>query len=223
MTESSPSVCVLVSGGLDSAVLTAELLSHNARVFPVYVRSGLHWEEAELHWLSQFLERMRHERLRPLTVLSLPMQDVYARHWSVTGDGVPGSEAPWDSVYLPGRNILLLSKVAVFCAVWDISTIALGILEGNPFPDATPSFLQQMERTLSHGLAHRLALLAPYRELRKSEILRRGQHLPLELTFSCIAPVGVRHCGRCSKCAERQQAFAEAGLADPTFYARSRR
>jgi 7-cyano-7-deazaguanine synthase len=42
--------------------------------------------------------------------------------------------------------------------------------------------------------------------------------LPLELTFSCIRPAGERHCGSCNKCAERRQAFASAGLKDPTDY-----
>ncbi|MCS6815970.1 MAG: 7-cyano-7-deazaguanine synthase [Blastocatellia bacterium] len=221
MNESSSAICVLTSGGLDSAVLTAEVLPQYARVFPVYIRSGLRWEDVELYWLRQFLDRLRDERLHPLTVMQLPVDDVYGGHWSVTGDGVPEYEAAWDSVYLPGRNIILVAKAAIFCALRGVSTIALGLLEGNPFPDATPAFLSLMERTLSQGLAHQLTILAPYRGLSKSEIIQRGRHLPLELTFSCLAPVGQQHCGRCSKCAERQQAFAQAGLADPTAYAHS--
>jgi 7-cyano-7-deazaguanine synthase len=218
MSESA-AVCVLTSGGLDSAVLVAELLPRYARVFPVYVRSGLQWEEVELHWLRQFLNRLRDARLEPLTIMTLPMEDIYGRHWSVTGDGVPEREAAWDSVYLPGRNLILLAKAAVFCALRGISTIAIGLLEGNPFPDATPSFLALMAQTVSQGLAHPIAILAPYRGLSKYEIIRRGRHLPLDLTFSCISPIGHHHCGRCSKCAERQQAFAQAGLLDPTAYA----
>lgn len=221
MDESSSAICVLTSGGLDSAVLTAEVLPQYARVFPVYIRSGLRWEEVELYWLRRFLDRLGEGRLQPLTVMQLPTDDVYEAHWSVTGEGVPEREAAWDSVYLPGRNIILLAKAAIFCALRGVSTIALGLLEGNPFPDATPAFLSLMEQALSQGLAHRITILAPYRGLSKPEIIRRGHHLPLELTFSCIAPVGRRHCGRCSKCAERQEAFAQAGIADPTIYAYS--
>jgi 7-cyano-7-deazaguanine synthase len=219
MHDSSSALCVLTSGGLDSAVLTVEMLPQYARVFPVYIRSGLWWEGVELYWLRQFLQRLSDGRLQPLTVMQLPTDDVYGAHWSVTGDGVPEHDAAWDAVYLPGRNILLLAKAAIFCALRGIPTIALGLLDGNPFPDATPAFLSLMERTLSQGLAHPLTILAPYRGFSKPEIVRRGRHLPLELTFSCIAPVGRQHCGRCSKCAERQQAFAQAGLRDPTAYA----
>jgi 7-cyano-7-deazaguanine synthase len=195
------------------------MLPQYARVFPLYVRSGLRWEEVELYWLQRFLQQLRDGRLQPLTVMRFPLDDIYGAHWSVTGEGTPGREAAWDSVYLPGRNIVLLAKAAVFCALREISTLALGLLDGNPFPDATPAFLSLMEQTVSAGLAQRLTILAPYRGLSKRDVIRRGRHLPLELTFSCIAPVGRWHCGRCSKCAERQQAFAQAGLPDPTLYA----
>jgi 7-cyano-7-deazaguanine synthase len=57
--------------------------------------------------------------------------------------------------------------------------------------------------------------------LTKTDIIRRGRHLPLGLTFSCIAPVSRRHCGRCNKCAERRRAFVAAGIADPTDYAKT--
>jgi 7-cyano-7-deazaguanine synthase len=34
-----------------------------------------------------------------------------------------------------------------------------------------------------------------------------------------MQPAGGRHCGRCSKCRERRDAFNEATVADPTAYA----
>jgi 7-cyano-7-deazaguanine synthase len=43
--------------------------------------------------------------------------------------------------------------------------------------------------------------------------------MPLELTFSCIAPAGSLHCGQCNKCAERQRAFRLSSMPDPTRYA----
>src|SRR5947209_1697567 len=46
--ERPPALAVLVSGGLDSAVLLAESARERPSVFPLYVRFGLLWEEAEL-------------------------------------------------------------------------------------------------------------------------------------------------------------------------------
>jgi 7-cyano-7-deazaguanine synthase len=59
-------------------------------------------------------------------------------------------------------------------------------------------------------------ILRPYAGLDKTEVMRRGRGLPLGLTFSCLRPAHGRHCGRCNKCRERREAFADAGLRDPT-------
>jgi 7-cyano-7-deazaguanine synthase len=50
-------------------------------------------------------------------------------------------------------------------------------------------------------------------------VIRRGVALgvPFDLTLSCMKPRG-RHCGECSKCRERHDAFLEAGIPDPTMY-----
>jgi 7-cyano-7-deazaguanine synthase len=55
--------------------------------------------------------------------------------------------------------------------------------------------------------------------MNKQQVMALGRGLPLELTFSCISPVGHLHCGRCNKCAERQAAFREANIEDRTVYA----
>ena len=68
---------VLVSGGLDSALLLAEMAREMSEVTPLYIRAGLAWEETELHWLSQFLKALPLENIRPLVVLSLPIEDIY--------------------------------------------------------------------------------------------------------------------------------------------------
>jgi 7-cyano-7-deazaguanine synthase len=74
----------------------------------------------------------------------------------------------------------------------------------------------------SEALRSSLAVVAPYRELSKSDVIRRGADLPLELTLSCLRPTSEgRHCGDCNKCRERVEAFAAAGVADRTRYARS--
>jgi 7-cyano-7-deazaguanine synthase len=122
-------------------------------------------------------------------------------------------------VYLPGRNVLLLAKSLLWCHLHDVPALALAILEANPFPDATPAFFRTFTDAVNTAVGGRVRVETPYAGLSKTEVLRRGRHLPLEHTFSCIAPVGDRHCGRCNKCAERRAAFAAATVIDPTEYA----
>ena len=211
---------VLLSGGLDSAVLLADEATRGD-VQPIYVSVGLAWEAAERAMVSQFLVQARFRgRVRPLASLSVDMRDVYAAsHWAVEGRP-PAYHTPDEDVYLPGRNIVLLGKAGVYCAAARLDRVVLGTLAHNPFPDATPEFRGAMARALTLGLAHDLQIDAPYAGWSKAEVIARGIELglPLELTLSCMNPGSPLHCGLCSKCRERHDAFLELGLADPTVY-----
>lgn len=212
------SVLALTSGGLDSAILVAELAKQFDSVTPFYVRCGFVWEKAELYWLRRYLKEISPRPLAALKVVDLPLLDIYPEHWSLTGKKTPGFETEDEAVYLPGRNIILLSKAAVYAALEGIEMIASGILKGNPFPDSTPLFFRTAEVALSEGLRAPLSVMTPFAQLSKREVLERGGDLPLSLTFSCIAPKGFSHCGKCNKCAERIRAFKELRIADPTTY-----
>jgi 7-cyano-7-deazaguanine synthase len=215
-------VCVLASGGLDSGVLIAELAKEYSNVQPVYIRCGLFWEQAECYWLQRFLRKLRgvYHNIQSLKILSMDLRDIYGDHWSLTGKNVPDYNADDFEVYLPGRNIVLLTKTAVFCVLRGISTIATAPLSANPFPDGTPQFYQRIQDVLSEGMATRLSVRIPFRQLSKEEVIRMGRNLPLELTFSCICPKNRLHCGGCGKCAERIKAFHAVGIEDRTTYQR---
>lgn len=211
-------LAVLASGGVDSAVLLGEALDRHPSVQPLYVRVGSAWESVELAYLCRFLEAVAGLRLKPLIILEQPVADLYGPHWSLTGAGVPHADSPDEAVYLPGRNVLLLSKALLWCHLHSISQLAIAPLAANPFPDATPTFFLALERAVNLAVSGRVRILWPYLELNKAEVIRRGRHLPLQHTYSCIAPQNGRHCGACNKCAERQQAFRAAGVEDPTSY-----
>src|SRR5262249_33883599 len=134
------------------------------------------------------------------------------------GSVVPGADTDDSAVYLPGRNLLLAVKAAVWCRLRNVETLALGSLGSNPFPDSTTGFFQALERLLNDAMNGQLRLIRPFDRLHKCDVLRRGRGLPLELTFSCINPINGLHCGECNKCAERKNGFREAGLVDHTAY-----
>lgn len=219
---SSPStgddVAVLASGGADSAILVAQLLGEHA-VHPIYVRFGLAWEAAEEAHLRSFLETLTDPAPHPLVVLEVPMAAVYGSHWSLSGEQVPDEQTADEAVYLPGRNLLLLSLPSVWCALHDVHTIALGTLKGNPFPDATDAFFGGFSALVRRGMDHDLEVVTPFAGLVKADVLELGRGLALERTFSCIDPVDGRHCGRCNKCAERRHAFVASSIEDATQYA----
>jgi 7-cyano-7-deazaguanine synthase len=212
-------LAVLLSGGLDSAVLAARAARDGA-VQPIYVSAGLAWEAEEAALLERLLASPPYRNLLPLARIGVDASDLYpATHWARRGDP-PSYDTPDEDVYLPGRNILLLSKAGVLCALRGIHRLAIGPLAGNPFPDATPGFFSAMARALSLGLAHEVAIETPLASMHKQEVIRLGAALGVsfELTLSCMNPSGGRHCGLCSKCRERRDAFAAAGVEDPTTY-----
>jgi 7-cyano-7-deazaguanine synthase len=211
---------VLASGGADSSILLVDQAAEGRVVWPLYIRFGLAWEEVEEAHLRRFLEAVSSPRgIRALAVLELPVADVYGSHWSVSGTDAPDETTPDEAVYLPGRNMLLLAKTAVWCALHGVQTVALGTLRGNPFADSSPAFFSGFAAMARLALGHQFEVVTPFAQLSKAEVLERGRDLPLEHTFSCVAPVGGRHCQSCNKCGERRKAFAAAGIEDRTAYA----
>ncbi|MEX2273753.1 MAG: 7-cyano-7-deazaguanine synthase [Vicinamibacterales bacterium] len=211
---------VLLSGGLDSAVLLS-YVGQTEPVTPVHVRCGYAWEHAEAHCISRLMRSALAPRIKPLQTISFDMRDMLPEgHWALTGIA-PAYHTDDEDVYLDGRNILLLSKAAVLASKLKIKKIAIGLLKGNPFPDATSMFLSTMGRALTLGLAHDIQIQTPFATWSKADVVREAKRvgLPLDLTISCMAPIGGRHCGVCSKCRERHNGFVDALIHDPTDYA----
>ena len=218
---SSP-LAVLLSGGLDSAILLGEALRVYPAVHPIFIRTGAIWEPVERDHLLRFLEAVRTPSLRPLVELEFPVHDLYGEHWSLTGHGTPDEHSADAAVYLPGRNVVLLCKAILWCHLNGVPELATAPLGSNPFPDATDAFYNGMADAVNRSVGGRVRILRPYANgaLTKADVLRRGGWMPLRFTFSCIRPVRKLHCGHCNKCAERIRGFAEAGMVDPTEYAR---
>ncbi|MEA1951771.1 MAG: 7-cyano-7-deazaguanine synthase [Planctomycetota bacterium] len=223
-------VGVLLSGGLDSSILLGRLLAEGKRIQPFFIRSGLVWQQEELSALRRFLDAIEQGHneghagvapsgLAPLVVLDLPLGDLYGGHWSTSGQGTPRSDSEDRAVYMPGRNVLLVVKAAIWCQLHGVGELCLGLLGTSPFEDAGAEFFENLQGIINSGPGQGVRLERPFAVYNKVDVMRLGQGLPLGLTFSCIAPRDGLHCGRCNKCAERMDAFAAAGMEDPTEYA----
>ncbi len=212
-------VGLLLSGGLDSGILLGHLLRSGQRVRPFYVRSQVVWERAELQAVGALMSALASPALEPLVVLDMPLKDLYGDHWSISGKDTPGLDSTDEAVYLPGRNALLALKPALWCAMHGIEELVLAVLAANPFADATDEFFGELSTAIGLAAGGRLHITRPFGRLEKDRVMQLGQEMPLELTFSCIAPKDGLHCGRCNKCGERRRAFRSIGVNDPTRYA----
>ncbi|MDB5336137.1 MAG: ExsB family protein [Planctomycetaceae bacterium] len=218
-TESTAPVGLLLSGGLDSAILLHFLLRQGRPVQTFYIDCGLIWQPAELRALRRYLSEVGGSHLPPLVVLSFPLADVYGSHWSITGQTIPTAATSDHAMFLPCRNVFLVIKAALWCQLHGIQELALATLSTNPFPDASARFFQQYQAALQIALSEDFRIVRPFERYQKQQVMEIGRDLPLERTFSCVAPVAGQHCGTCNKCAERQAAFRLGGIDDLTVYA----
>lgn len=212
--KNNSTIAVLASGGTDSACLLEWAAARTTgSVIPIYVSFGLRWEFGELKALRSYVrEAAKHnKKIRVPVKLNMPARDIYDGHWSLTGKDVPGRRSADAAVYLPGRNLLVLSKAAVYCAKHRIDEIAIGTLAANPFSDATSAFFSSFSKLASDALGRRVRILAPFIRQTKVDIIRKYSYLPLHLCFSCLRPMGraAKPCGRCNKCVEWRKAWRQ--------------
>ena len=215
-------VAALVSGGLDSAVLLASLAA-DGPVTPIYVSCGLAWEPAEREAVERLRDVLSPQRVRPIVDLVMPLTDLYGDHWSVSGQGVPDADSPDSAVELLGRNAVLALKPLLWCGREGVGFLAIATLAGNPFPDASQGFFLGLADVVATATGCDVRLVAPFRELTKSQLVQAASGDVLKASMSCLMPIGQQtgwlHCGACNKCRERQHGFRQAGVAYPTYYA----
>ena len=211
------STAVLLSGGLDSAVLArrrsgarrgaADLRQRRPRV-----GSGRARDRRRAFSRARALGG----RVRPLVSLGVDMRDVYAAtHWAMQGRP-PAYHTPDEDVYLPGRNVVLLGKAAVYCAAAKIDRLVIGTLAHNPFPDATPEFRAAMARALSLGLDRPLQIDAPYANTEKAEVIRRGAALGVPVRADAVVHESAASRGSRSRSPQPSTAASAASAASGT-------
>ncbi len=215
----SETIALLMSGGLDSAILLGHLLRQGVQIQPIYIATGCMWQEAEQQAIERFLGQLDSCEVEPVVELEMPLADLYGDHWSMTGEKVPDESTPDEAVFLWGRNPLLLLKAMLWCSGRGISRLALGMLESNPFADASAKFFEQFEQSLFTATGTEVRVLRPFSKMSKAEVLELGTGMPLQETFSCLAPQRGQHCGACNKCAERAHGLRSLPGGDPTKYA----
>ena len=125
------------------------------------------------------------------------------------------------STVVPFRNGIMLSVAAGLAESRGLRRLMMANHSGDHaiYPDCRPGFVDAMSKAISEGTYEHITIDAPYTLLSKTDIARRGASLGVDYshTYSCYKGTP-HHCGRCGTCTERREAFADAGLADPTDY-----
>lgn len=215
-------VVVLFSGGLDSTVLLADQLARGRQVTALGCDYGSRHNERELACAKAICESYG---VRQLTVSLDFIGKMFKSALLAGGADIPKAsydEATMAQTVVPFRNGVMVSAAAGLAESIGADAVALAAHGGdhNIYPDCRPEFLHAMGEAIRLGTDTQIALLRPFAEISKTDIVRRGVELGVDFskTWSCYVG-GEVHCGECGTCRERREAFLAAGVEDPTVYA----
>ena len=125
------------------------------------------------------------------------------------------------STVVPFRNGIMLAVACGIAESRDLSRVMLANHFGDHaiYPDCRRDFVDAMSEAMRCGTYCGVTVFAPYTDITKADIARRGAQLGIDYaeTYSCYKG-GEHHCGRCGTCRERREAMALAGIDDPTVY-----
>ena len=126
------------------------------------------------------------------------------------------------STYVPFRNGLFLSCAASIALSKGCDVIYYGAhsddAAGNAYPDCSEVFKNAMNQAIYEGSGRQLRVEAPFVNLTKADVVRKGLELkvPYELTWSCYEGKD-KPCGKCGTCIDRRKAFEANGVKDPAI------
>ena len=210
---------IIVSGGMDSITLLYDKKDNIA--LALSFDYGSNHNSREIPYAQLHCQRLgiRH--------IVIPLDFM---HQYFTSSLLEGAEAIPDGHYadenmkstvVPFRNGIMLS-------------VAIGIAESNGlkkvlianhggdhaiYPDCRPDFISAINKAAMSGTYLNVEVDAPYTNISKTDIARRGVALGIDYseTWSCYKG-GAVHCGTCGTCVERKEALHDAGIDDKTEY-----
>lgn len=227
---------VLVSGGMDSAVVVAIAREQGFAVHALSVRYGQrHTSELDAadrvaHSLGAVAHKTVNVDLRSIGGSALTDEAISV---PTDADGHEvGQGAPKDAIpvtYVPARNTIMLSVALGWAEVLGASDIFCGVnaVDYSGYPDCRPEFIEAFEKlanlaTKAGVEGAGIRVHAPLQFMSKADIVREGVRLGVDFaqTVSCYqADDEGRACGHCDACRLRAQGFTDAGVPDPTHYA----
>ncbi len=216
------SVVVLLSGGLDSTVLLGHMLAHGASVRGLSVMYGQrHLTEIEA------AKRVARFYDVPHQIVDLGALAAVMRNSSQTDKSVPVPEGHYadesmKATIVPNRNMILLATAIAEAISCGFNAVAYAAHAGDHaiYPDCRPEFADAMKVAASLCHYTPIYLMRPFITMTKKAIVQRGYAIgaPMHFTYSCYVGKPEIHCGKCGTCVERKEAFALAGVTDPTSY-----
>lgn len=205
---------ILVSGGLDSTTLMYLFVNQSVDFVPLFINYGQHCAEHELETLRNVIPPQYKDKIEIIDVSSIYK---YSQSRFIRPANLWKEKVQADDLYIPYRNVLLLTIAASFAQTLGICKVYSAFINSNHAKeiDCSSEFFNKLEGLLSEYGAVKIEM--PFRDMTKYEVAKLGIELkaPIGMTFSCQASPDIP-CGACPNCVDRldalKQVEQEAGL-----------
>lgn len=213
---------LILSGGMDSATLLYDLIARGDSVEAI----GVNYKQRHGKELVYAADLCGGFGVR-FDVLDLSILSGFLTGSSQSDPNVPVPFGKYDEpsmklTVVPNRNMFMLAAAGAVAIARKADRLAYGAHAGDHtiYPDCRPEFVDAMGKAFGLCDWHTLSLHAPYIDMTKGDVCKRGVELrvPYEKTWTCYVG-GSRPCGRCGSCTERAEAFEFAGIPDPLLAA----
>lgn len=210
---------IVVSGGMDSITLLYEKKDE--------IALGISFDYGSNHNHNELPLAALHCQRLGIAHVIIPlgfMHQYFKSSLLESGASIPdGSydEENMKSTVVPFRNGVMLAVAAGIAESNGLTKVLIANHGGDHtiYPDCRPEFIAAMDAAVEAGTFARVRVVAPYTNISKADIARRGRALGIDYaeTWSCYKGGDV-HCGTCGTCVERKEALREAGIEDNTTY-----
>jgi len=221
-----PKAVVLLSGGMDSCVVTA-IANETHRLALLHASYGQRTERRErqaFEDIADFYGVRERLAIRLDAFAQIGGSALTDRNIAVPKNGEAlATRAGIPVTYVPFRNAHFLAAAVSWAEVIGASAIFIGAVEedSSGYPDCRPQYYHAFAEVIRQGTRPEthIAITTPVIAMKKSEIVKRGTELgaPLGCSWSCYESEDAA-CGACDSCRLRLTAFEKAGLRDPIPY-----
>jgi 7-cyano-7-deazaguanine synthase len=215
---------VLFSGGIDSTTSLYWALKRFERVH------SLTFDYGQRHRIEiSMAQRLAKKLGIPQKTLQIDLKQIGGSSLTDTKIPLPEYEKLEEMeeglppTYVPFRNGIFLALAAGWAEVEGIKDIICGfnIIDSPNYPDTRKQFVEAMEEAINQGTTaslneQKMRILAPFVNMKKSQIIKKGLSLGADYSYSVSCYSGEEiPCQKCSSCFLRQKAWEEVGQRDP--------
>ena len=210
---------IIVSGGMDSVTLLYDFKDRIA--LGISFDYGSNHNAKEIPFARWHCEQLGVEHI----TIDLAFMPQYFKSSLLEGaDAIPEghyADENMKSTVVPFRNGIMLSIAAGIAESRGLKYVMMANHGGDHtiYPDCRAEFVEAMSKATKAGTFPGIEILAPYTNITKADIARKGKELGIDYskTWSCYKGEDV-HCGKCGTCVERKEALRDAGIEDTTIY-----